>query len=104
MKPALCLIIHPMKSFSHAFRRFGDPARVFPGFIMIFSVGFHPASRGTTVGSPLRGSVMSVLAGREILRRFQAELAALITNVTTKPTAQLESLTRDLRVTGRHTL
>jgi hypothetical protein len=43
---------------------------------------------------------MSVLAGREILRRSQEEFAAPITSSDVKPTAELESLTRDLTITG----
>ena len=41
-----------------------------------------------------------LLAGRDLSHRFQENFAALIANAAVKPTAELESLTRDLTVTG----
>jgi alkylation response protein AidB-like acyl-CoA dehydrogenase len=56
---------------------------------------------GAMLDNPPHEEFLSLLlAGREILRGFQAELTALITNASIKPTAELESLTRDLTVTG----
>jgi alkylation response protein AidB-like acyl-CoA dehydrogenase len=41
-----------------------------------------------------------ILAGRDLSHRFQEEFAALIASAGVRPTAELESLTRDLTVTG----
>ncbi len=41
-----------------------------------------------------------LLAGREISSRFQAEFKALMADSGLKPTAELESLTRDLTISG----
>ena len=48
----------------------------------------------------MRSFFLLLLAGRDLSRRFQEEFAALIANAGVKPTAELESLTRDLTVTG----
>ncbi len=56
---------------------------------------------GAMLDNPPHEEFLSLLlAGRDISRRFQEEFAALITSSDVKPTAELESLTRDLTITG----
>jgi len=56
---------------------------------------------GAMLDNPPHSEFLSLLlAGRDLSHRFQEEFAALIAKAGVKPTAELESLTRDLTVTA----
>ena len=65
------------------------------------SGGILAYEAGAMLDNPPHAEFLSLLlAGRDLSHRFQEEFAALIANAGVNPTAELESLTRDLTVTG----
>jgi alkylation response protein AidB-like acyl-CoA dehydrogenase len=69
--------------------------------VIVHQAGILAYEAAAMLDNPPHSEFLSLLlAGRDLSHRFQSTFAALIADAGVNPTAELESLTRDLTVTG----